>query len=135
MRWPIRPGAARCGGCVTGLARRRRAPWEIRRCCRILRTTLTTLREPVSGGFTSGARCFSTFASDLLSGTATARLDADGEAAYARTRLDTFVSMEAENGVDTDQEMQALLQIEQAYAANAKVIRAVEAMMQSLMEI
>ena len=100
-----------------------------------LRTTLTGLREPVSGGFMAGARSFATFAGDLLSGVATARLDADGEAAYARTRLDTFTSMEAENGVDTDQEMQALLQIEQAYAANAKVIRAVEQMMQSLMEI
>ena len=70
-----------------------------------------------------------------MSGAATARLNADGEAAYARTRLEAFVSMEAEAGIDTDQEMQALLQIEQAYAANARVIRAVEEMMQSLMGI
>ena len=100
-----------------------------------LRSTLTGLREPVSGGFMAGQRSFATFASDLLSNTATARLTADGEAAYARTRLETFVSMEAENGVDTDQEMQALLQIEQAYAANAKVIRTVEEMIQTLLDI
>ena len=100
-----------------------------------LRTTLTGLREPVSGGFMAGQRSFATFASDLLSNVATARLTADGEAAYARTRLETFTTMEAENGVDTDQEMQALLQIEQAYAANAKVIRAVQDMIQTLLDI
>ena len=100
-----------------------------------LRTTLTGLREPVSGGFMAGQRSFATFAGDLLSGAATARLTADGEAAYARTRLETFTAMEAENGVDTDQEMQALLQIEQAYAANAKVIRTVEEMIQTLLDI
>lgn len=100
-----------------------------------LRQALTTLREPVSGGFMSGQRGLGTLASDLLSLAATQRLTADGDAAYARTRLDTFQAMEAANGVDTDQEMQSLLQIEQAYAANARVIQAVEAMLQSLMEI
>ena len=74
-----------------------------------LASTLTGLREPASGGFMAGERSFATFAGDLLSSVATSRLTADGEAAYARTRLETFVSMEAENGVDTDQEMQALL--------------------------
>jgi flagellar hook-associated protein 1 FlgK len=83
----------------------------------------------------SGVRSFSTFASDLLSDAATSRLNADGEAAFARTRLETFVSLEAENGVDTDQEMQALLQIERAYAANAKVISAVQDMIKILLEI
>lgn len=100
-----------------------------------LRAALTALREPVSGGFMAGQRSLGTLASDLLSMAATQRLTADGDAAYARTRLDTLVSMEAENGVDTDQEMQSLLQIEQAYAANAKVIQTVEAMLQALMEI
>ena len=100
-----------------------------------LRSTLTGLREPVSGGFMAGERSFATFSGDLLSSVATSRLTADGEAAYAKTRLETFVSMEAENGVDTDQEMQALLQIERAYAANAKVITAVQEMMQTLLDI
>jgi flagellar hook-associated protein 1 FlgK len=100
-----------------------------------LRSSLTAPREPVSGGFMAGQRSFSTFASDLLSHAATSRLSADGEAAYARTRLETFESIEAGNGVDTDQEMQALLQIEQAYAANAKVIQMVGEMIQRLLDI
>ena len=100
-----------------------------------LRSTLTAARDPVSGGFMGGPRSFSTLTSDLLSHAATARVLADGEAAYARTRLETFESIEAENGVDTDQEMQMLLQIEQAYAANAKVIQMVGEMMQRLLDI
>ncbi len=100
-----------------------------------LKSILTGLREPVSGGFMAGERSFGTFVSDLLSNTATARLTADGEAAYARTRLETFTSMEADRGVDTDQEMQALLQIERAYAANDKVVSAVQDMIQTLLEI
>ena len=39
------------------------------------------------------------------------------------------------NGVDTDQEMQKLLLIEQSYAANARVIQVVDDMMRRLMEI
>lgn len=100
-----------------------------------LRSALTAQREPVSGGFMTGERSFSTFAGDLLSTVATSRLSADGEAAYAKTRMETFVSMEAEDGVDTDQEMQMLLQIEQAYAANAKVIQMAGEMIQRLLDI
>jgi flagellar hook-associated protein 1 len=100
-----------------------------------LRSTLNGLREPVSGGFMAGERSFGDFAGDILSGVATERLNADGEASYARTRLETLTSMEAENGIDTDQEMQSLLQIERAYAANAKVITAVQEMIQTLLEL
>lgn len=100
-----------------------------------LSSALTADRSPVSGGFMAGQRSFSVLASDLLSITATAKLSAQGESTYATTRLDTFTSMEAQGGVDTDHEMQSLLQIEQSYAANAKVITAVNQMMQTLMDI
>ena len=100
-----------------------------------LRSALTSDRAPVSGGFMSGQRSFSVLASDLLSMTSSSKLNAQGESTYASTRLETFTSLEAEGGVDTDQEMQSLLQIEQSYAANAKVISAVNQMMQTLMDI
>lgn len=100
-----------------------------------LRTALNAQREPASGGFMTGERSFSVFASNLLSSASTSQLSAQGDATYAKTRLETFTSMEAENGVDTDQEMQMLLQIEQAYAANAQVIKAVNQMIQTLLEI
>ena len=43
--------------------------------------------------------------------------------------------MELETGVDTDAEMQKLLLIEQAYAANAKVMTAADEMIQLLLQI
>lgn len=100
-----------------------------------LRGVLIAQREPASGGFMAGQRSFATFSSDLLSSAASGRLTAESEATYARTRMETFAAMEAENGVDTDQEMQALLQIEQAYAANAKVMQMAGDMIQRLLEI
>lgn len=100
-----------------------------------LRAVLTAQRSPASGGFMAGERSFSVLASDLLSITASAKLSTQGEATYANTRLETFTSLEAEGGVDTDQEMQDLLQIEQSYAANAKVIKAVDEMIHTLMDL
>lgn len=99
------------------------------------RTALTSQREPVSGGFMTGTRSYASFSADLLNSVATSRLQADRDATYAAARLDTFTTMEAENGVDTDAEMQSLLQIEQAYAANAKVISAVQSMIQEVLNI
>ena len=83
----------------------------------------------------AGQRSFSVLTSDMLSSAATNRLNAEGEAAYNKTRMDTFTAMEAQDGVDTDQEMQSLLQIERSYAANAKVIKTVDSMIQTLLEL
>ncbi|MES0826692.1 flagellar hook-associated protein FlgK [Ruegeria sp. SCP11] len=43
--------------------------------------------------------------------------------------------IEAEQGVDTDQELQTLMEIEQAYAANARVISAVDELMETLLRL
>lgn len=95
-------------------------------------TTLLTLRTPASGGFTTGARSFGGLAAEMVSGVATARLTAESESSFAAARLDTLRGTELANGVDTDQEMQNLLMIEQAYAANAKVISAADDMLKTL---
>ncbi len=100
-----------------------------------LQAALVAPRLPVSGGFMAGARSFATLAADMVSGIATARLTAEGEASYASARLDTLREMELGDGVDTDQEMQSLLLIEQAYAANAKVMSTVGGMIDTLLGI
>ena len=65
-----------------------------------------------------------------------ARTRAEATTASAMARADILAQAELKvSAVDTDQEMQALLMIEQAYAANARVIQAVNDMMRSLMEI
>jgi flagellar hook-associated protein 1 FlgK len=100
-----------------------------------MRKALIADRAPASGDFIGGARSYSVLASDLLSQVAGNRLAAEGDSAFTAAKVDTYQQMEAQDGVDSDQEMQSLMQIEQAYAANAKVIKSVESMLQTLMDI
>lgn len=95
--------------------------------------TLDTARAPVSGGFGGGARSFAALASDLLSTLATARLTADGAATFSAAKAAALQQQEAAGGVDTDHEVQMLLQIETAYAANAKVLQSVDEMLDLLL--
>lgn len=63
------------------------------------------------------------------------RLTYETELSFDTARWTSLKEAEAANGVDTDHEMQMLLRIEQAYAANARVIQTVNSLMQRLMEI
>ncbi|MEO0929304.1 MAG: flagellar hook-associated protein FlgK [Pseudomonadota bacterium] len=63
------------------------------------------------------------------------RLASEEQLSFTSARWDTLREAELANGVDTDLELQMLLRVEQAYAANAKVIQTVDFMMQRLMEI
>jgi flagellar hook-associated protein 1 FlgK len=63
------------------------------------------------------------------------RVTAQEQLSFTNARWETLREAELSNGVDTDVELQRLLQIEQAYAANAKVIQTVDFMMQRLMEL
>ncbi|PUB11552.1 flagellar hook-associated protein FlgK [Yoonia sediminilitoris] len=63
------------------------------------------------------------------------RVKADEQLSYTAARWDTLREAELAQGVDTDLELQNLLRIEQAYAANAKVIETADFMMQRLMEL
>ncbi len=100
-----------------------------------LQTALTDRRPPVSGSFLPGNRSIAGLATDLLSEVATARLTAQSDASFAAARADALRVSELEQGVDTDREMQMLLQIEQAYAANARVIQTVDTLIQTLLEM
>ncbi|MDZ7906058.1 MAG: flagellar hook-associated protein FlgK [Cypionkella sp.] len=95
--------------------------------------TLTAQRSPVSGGFSLGTRSYDTLVADMVSGIASARLTAQGETSFANARFDHLKSIELADGVDTDQEMQTLLLIEQSYAANARVMKAASEMIQTLL--
>lgn len=98
-----------------------------------LQTALTASRQPVSGGFLPGLRSFASLSADMLSSVGTARLTADAEASFSAARSEGLRVQELQGGVDTDREMQDLLQIEKAYAANAKVIQTVDEMLDLLL--
>jgi flagellar hook-associated protein 1 FlgK len=89
----------------------------------------------VSGGFLPGLRSFAALAGELVSSVASARLSEEAAATQAAARQSALEQLEAQGGVDTDHETQMLLVIERAYAANARVIQAVEQMLDRLLEI
>lgn len=92
-------------------------------------------RSTASGGFEPGSRTFTGLASDMMSSVSRLRLTAESSASYAAARAETLRGTEAERGIDTDVELQNLLLIEQAWAANARVISAIDQMFQTLLEI
>lgn len=100
-----------------------------------LAQALGRARVTESGGFQPGMRSFSALAGELVSSVASARLSEEAAATQAAARQSTLAQLEAQAGVDTDHETQMLLVIERAYAANARVIQAVEQMLDRLLEI
>lgn len=100
-----------------------------------LKDALTSRRAPQSGSFTGGALTSTGLASRLLSRTAADRLSAETSLAFASSRHAEVEERYLAQGVDTDQEMQNLILIEQAYGANAKVIQTIDDMMNALLRI
>ncbi|AJE44832.1 flagellar hook-associated protein FlgK [Celeribacter indicus] len=96
---------------------------------------LRATRVASSGDLVGIGRTALGFASDIYSLVETSRLHAEAELTHAAARQQTLHAIELENGVDTDHEMQQLLVIEQSYAANAKVIETIQALMDQLMRI
>lgn len=98
-------------------------------------SALQDLRPTLSGGFSTTARSLSGLGADFLSEIGRQKLDSQSEVLFATTQQSGFRSAELENGVDTDQEMQKLLLIEQAYSANARVIQTIDEMIDALLRI
>ncbi|MDO5605076.1 MAG: flagellar hook-associated protein FlgK [Paracoccus sp. (in: a-proteobacteria)] len=76
-----------------------------------------------------------TFAAGLLSDAASARLTAELRMTHDTARHDSLRGALLAQGVDSDREMEMLLQLEKAYAANARVIQAVNEMLDSILRI
>ena len=57
------------------------------------------------------------------------------ELAYTAAIFNDLQSQELEMGVDTDAELQSLLILENIYAANARLVQAVDEMMQELLRL
>jgi len=96
---------------------------------------LAAPQVPGSGSFLGVARSASGLAADLLSQVSGARQSADDTSAFAVAKQQTLAISLAADGVDTDAQMQNLLMVEQAYAANARVISALDEMLQQLLGI
>ncbi|WP_224816438.1 flagellar hook-associated protein FlgK [Hasllibacter sp. MH4015] len=96
---------------------------------------LAALRPTVSGGFSGAARSAAGLISENLSAAGLRRSAAESELAQIAARHSALESAERAGGVDSDDELQRLLMVEQMFAANARVITAAEEMMDELMRI
>ena len=123
--WRLRSGIGAVTAVATGDSTRLSA----------LSAALTTQRLTASGGLEAGSRSLSGLASDVMSWVASQRLTAESTASYSAARAETLRATEAGQGIDTDVELQDLMLIEQAYAANAKVISSIDQMFQTLLEM
>jgi len=65
----------------------------------------------------------------------TLRVQAEDHLGFASARRTALVEAEYSGRVNTDEELQTLMMIEKAYAANARLIQTVDSMLQRLMEI
>ena len=93
-------------------------------------------RVPGSAMADVTAGSLSGLAAALTDGVAAARARAEEEMSYVSAIGTALAEAEsAATGVNTDAELQRLLLVEQSYAANARVISAVDRMISALMEI
>jgi flagellar hook-associated protein 1 FlgK len=99
---------------------------------RAMTDALEAARSPASGPFAGQPRSAGALADELgaLWNAETQALETT--LSYSGSRADALRTLHLQDGVDTDQEMQKLLLIEQAYAANARVISTVDQMIQTL---
>lgn len=123
--WRVRDGI---GALVEG------APGDTSRLTGMIEA-LQKLQPTQSGGFSTIARSLGGLGADFLSEIGRQKLETASDLMFASTQQSGFRAAELENGVDTDQEMQKLLLIEQAYSANARVIQTIDEMIDALLRI
>lgn len=77
----------------------------------------------------------SMLAAEMLSSASSARLSAETRLQHDRSVITALESSLLADGVDSDREMEMLLQLERSYAANAKVVQAIDEMLGNLLRI
>lgn len=86
------------------------------------------------GGFEGNGSLQSRFAA-IEARVTSRRVSSETESTIRNSRSETIASKLMAEGVDSDAEMQRLLQYEQAYAANARVIQAIDDMMDNILRL
>lgn len=100
-----------------------------------LSDTLTTAATPLTPSLGATAKTVGDLASEVMSQFSGFQAARESDLTYSVARTDTLRARFLKSGVDTDQEMQKLLAIEQAYAANARVVSTVDELIQLIMGI
>lgn len=123
--WRLRAGLGAAGPGLAGDATLLNAMSDV----------LAEKRNPGSGSHSSSALSMGQLSERVLSAVAADRVKSDEELSFSANRLFGLQEAELSEGVDSDHEMQLLMLIEQAYAANARVIETVDEMMSQLLRL
>jgi flagellar hook-associated protein 1 FlgK len=100
-----------------------------------LSTALNAQISPTSGDFGTGTLSMSNLANGLMSRVGVQRLSAEQNVTFAASAQFELAQQERAAGVDTDAELQQMLVIEKAYAANARMLQAADEMLETLLGI
>ena len=96
---------------------------------------LSSSNVPSSAALPSVSRGFADLVSDYSSEAVGARVRSENAVTFLTSQNTALKELELSKGVDTDQELQRLMQIEQHYNANAKVLTTVDELLERLMSI
>lgn len=100
-----------------------------------LTDVLSATRPQASGDFGASSLSIEGVVASLSSQIGSDRLREDRQLSFSSAQLNELTQIELADGVDTDAEIQTLLVLEQAYAANARVLTTVDAMFDTLLRI
>jgi len=100
-----------------------------------LSDTFTTASGVSSGAFSGSSLSLDDFGNRLMNRTAIAVNRTQEAQSFAQAQSQTLQSYKFDQSVDSDFELQNLMRIEQAYAANAQVLRTVDEMIETLLGI
>lgn len=97
--------------------------------------SLSAFVTPTGGTFSTSGKTVAGFASELASLVGQSFQDSESRLTFETARFAGLDEALLAQGVDTDQELQKLLLIEQAYAANARVIQTADELIQLLIRL
>lgn len=100
-----------------------------------MHSQLTTALTPASSNLPSAARSSAELAASFTTTIATAQVNQEQELSFLSNHYNTLLEQELAQGVDTDQQLQQLLLVEQIYAANAKMIQTADDLLETLLGI
>lgn len=100
-----------------------------------MKDALNAPRTPASGSFGPGAFSAPNLMATYASEVGTTFTIMEQQLSFSSARLQQITERQLADGVDTDSELQNLMVLERAYAANARVIQTVDEMMQAIMRI
>lgn len=119
----------------TGLGAAAAGPVAESRLLSAFSDAIADSRPPVGGSDFQGRGTLTTRFAEIEARVATRRVAAESDSAMRNSRAEALSARLMEDGVDSDAEMQRLLQYEQAYAANARVIQAIQDMLDQIMRL